>query len=82
MDQTQILMELAKGAYLFDNGDIELHAADGTIMKISDDYGREIDARFPYMIIEGLLRQRYIEQDKNDARIYRISRAGLRALQS
>jgi hypothetical protein len=82
MGQTQILMELAKGAYLFDDCDIVLKTADGKIMKITDNYGREIDARFPYTIIEGLIQQHYIEKDKHNARIYRISHDGLRAAQS
>jgi hypothetical protein len=83
---TQILEILAKnpGAYILDDmsGDIVLKNADGSDMIIHDDDGRWIIPRFPYPLIEGLIQQSYIEQEKNTGRIYRISHDGLKATQS
>jgi hypothetical protein len=87
MSTTEILMLLAKkrGAYIFDDigtGKIVLREIDGLDMKLLDEDGREISPRFPYALIEGLIQQRYVTQDTNDGRIYRISNDGLRAAQN
>lgn len=88
MSSTEILMLLAKtrGAYILDDigtGEIVLREADGSDMKLVDDDGREISPRFPYPLIEGLIRQHYVTQDDpTDSRIHRISNDGLRAAQS
>jgi hypothetical protein len=87
MSSTEILMLIANtaGAYILDDigtGEIVLKEADGTDMKITDADGRRLSARFPYILVEGLIQQRYVTQDQNDRRIYRISHDGLRAAQS
>jgi hypothetical protein len=87
MTSTEILMLLAKkhGAYVLDEigtGEIVLREADGSDMQLFDDDGRGISPRFPYALIEGLIQQHYVTQDKTDGRIYRISNDGLRAAQS
>jgi hypothetical protein len=87
MSSTEILMLIAKtaGAYILDDigtGEIVLKEADGTDMKITDADGRRLSARFPYILVEGLIQQRYVTQDQNDRRIYRISHDSLRAAQS
>jgi hypothetical protein len=87
MSSTEILMLIAKtaGAYILDDigtGEIVLKEGDGTDMKLADADGRVLSARFPYALIEGLIQQSYVTQDRNDGRIYRISRDGLRAAQS
>jgi hypothetical protein len=84
MDSVEMLKALAKGAYLFDEmGHYVLKNTDGTVMKRTDDYGRDVEARFTYDEIEnGLMRHHYIEQDNDDASVYRISHDGLRAARS
>jgi hypothetical protein len=84
MDSGEMLKALADGAYLFDEmGYYVLKNGDGTVFMTTNDYGKEVEARFPYDVIEsGLMRHRYIEQDKVDACIYRISYSGLRAARS
>src|SRR5208282_6123709 len=87
MSSTEILTLLAKktGAYILDDigtGEIVLREANGSDMKLVDDDGREISPRFPYALIEGLIQQRYVAQDQNNRRIYRISNDGLRAAHS
>lgn len=84
MRSTEILKLIAKktGAYIFDDvgtGEIVLREADGSDMKLFDDDGREMLPRFPYALIEGLIQQRHVTQDKNDGRIYRISDDGRQA---
>jgi hypothetical protein len=81
MRGTDVLMALAKnhGAYLYDEGDVSLRCADGSIMKTTDDYGREVNAVFLYEVLNDLLRQHYVKQDPQDARVYRISLDGLKA---
>jgi hypothetical protein len=80
MGGTDILMALAKnhGAYLYGEVDVSLRYDDGSIMKTTDDYGREVNAVFPYEILDDLLRQHYVKQDPHDARVYRISFDGLK----
>jgi hypothetical protein len=86
MDTTTILNILAANpdAYILDDigtGDIVLKNADGSDMVLKDD-GRQIIPRFPYALIEGLIQQHYVEQDKTSGRVYRISDAGLKAARS
>jgi hypothetical protein len=87
MDTTTILNILAANpdAYILDDigtGEMALKNADGTDMELKDDDGRQIIPRFPYALIEGLIQQHYIEQDKTAGRLYRISHSGLKAANS
>jgi hypothetical protein len=87
MDTTTILNILAANPddYILDDigtGEIVLKNADRSDMVIHDETGRQIVPRFPYALIEGLIQQHYVEQDKNDGRVYRISHAGIKAANS
>lgn len=84
MESAELLMTLANDrTHLSDEmGYYVLKNDDGSIRKTTNAYGKEADARFSYDYINGFIRQHYIEQDKDDLRIYRISDAGVRPARS
>jgi hypothetical protein len=83
MGSSQILEILAAnpGTYVLDEigtGEIAVKNADGSDVRVTDDYGRSVPARVPYAVFEPLIQQGYVSREQH-SRIYKISEAGARA---